>query len=178
MVALSPDREDAFVANMRSRTVSRIDLEAREFVDTVETGGGPEGIDVSPDGREVWVANRDDDTLTIVDAESLVVLATFATGDFPIRVRFTPDGGRVLVSNYMDGEVQVFDARTRAQLARVALDVPDVDPDTCRPVGILVEPRGRYAYVAATQADRIVVIDLDEYTIHTVLETTDVSRTV
>ncbi len=173
MVALSPDRKRAFVANMQSKNVSVIDLESREFVTHVATGSGPEGIDVSPDGNEVWVANRDDDTLTVIDAHSYDVLDTFATSDFPIRVRFTPRGDRVLVSNHMDGEVQVFDADSRKELARIALDLEGIDPETSRPVGVLVEPGGHYAYVAATQADCIAVIDLDDYSISTVLKTTN-----
>jgi YVTN family beta-propeller protein len=171
MVALTPDRSRAFVANIGSGSVSVIDLAKNERIVNIETGAGAEGIDVSPDGREVWVTNRSADTLTVIDAASLKVLATLECRAFPIRTKFTPDGRHVLVSNARSGDVAVFDAKTRKEVQRIKMEFsPVIDADrrlfgtqfgtSPVPVGILIAPSGQFAYVANTQADVVTVIDL------------------
>ena len=151
MVALAPDGSRAFTANIGSGTVTVVDVESGA-VRQVETGDGPEGIDISPDGKEVWVANRGGNDIVVLDAESLETLSTVETGEVPIRVKFTPDGKRVLVSCAGGNELAVYDRKGRKEIKRVALDAV--------PVGILVTPDGKTAYVANTQADKVSVIDL------------------
>jgi len=182
MLALTPDRERCFVANMQSGSVSVIDLEAGQLVATIATGNVPEGLAVSPDGKELWVANRADDNLVIIDTTELEVVATLGTGKFPIRVAFTPDGASVLVSNAHDGDVAVFDAKARELRNRIAIDF-EAGADSGErlfgtqfggspvPIGILIEPRGGYAFVALANADRVVVIDLVSETVTGVIAT-------
>lgn len=170
MVAVSRDRTRAFVANIGSGSVTVIDLAAGRKLRDVETGKGAEGIAMSPDGRELWVGNRESDTIAIVDPVSLEVKETVACAGFPIRVAFTPDGSRVLVSAAKSGEVVLFDAKTRKELARRTLELENA-PDAAKrlfgdrfgaspvPVGIVVAPGGDRAWVAATQADVVVVVD-------------------
>jgi YVTN family beta-propeller protein len=91
-------------------------------------------------------------------------------------VKFTPDGGHVLVSNAKSGDVAVFDAGTRQLVKRIPMLEKAVDDTSQRlfkdslgrgpvPVGILVEPKGRYAFVANTNADVITVLDLSDWSI-------------
>ena len=171
MLVLTPDARRAFVANIMSNNVTVIDLEYAVVVGNIDTGEGPEGIDISPDGREVWVTNRAADTVSIIDTEALEVVATLPCASFPIRLKFTPDGRHVLVSNARSGDVAVFAAANRSELRRIPMQQEAVG-DTSRrlfrdtfgqgpvPVGILIEPRGRRAYVAGTNADVVAVIDL------------------
>lgn len=135
-----------------------------------------EGIDVSPDGKEVWVTNRQANAVSVIDGATLKVTATIESKAFPIRVKFTPDGNYALVSNAQSGEVAVFDVKERKEVKRIKLEFSPVNDADKRlfgnqfgkspvPVGILIEPSGRYAYVANTQADVITVIDLKEWKI-------------
>lgn len=176
MVALSPTVRQAFVANIRSGSVTVIDLQKAEAVATIKTGAGAEGIDVSPDGREVWVSNRADDSISLIDAESLQVAAKLESKTFPIRVKFTPNGQYVLVSNARSGDVAVFDAQKRQEVRRIAMPVQARENKEGRlfsdrfgespvPVGILVHPNGGHAYVANTNADIVAVIDLNSWQI-------------
>jgi len=176
MVALSPDEQRAYVANIGSDSLTVIDVDRGERVKTIETGGGAEGVDVSPDGSEVWVSNRAGDTVTVIDAQSLEAIATLECPSFPIRVKFTPDGSKVLVSNARSGDVAVFDATSRELIKRIPMEATAAEKKDDRlfgdrfgespvPVGILVHPEGRYAYVANTNADVITVIDLKTLTI-------------
>jgi YVTN family beta-propeller protein len=176
MVAVTPDGGRAFVSAIGSGVVTAIDLESGRRLGQIETGAGAEGIDISPDGREVWVGNRGADTLSIIDTKTLEVVATVPCATFPIRVKFTPDGKMVLVSNARSGDVAVIDAAARSEIARIDMTASPVDEKGDRlfgdqfgqspvPVGILVLPDGRRAFVANTNADIVTVLDLESHTI-------------
>ncbi|MCC6408401.1 MAG: beta-propeller fold lactonase family protein [Planctomycetes bacterium] len=178
MVALSPDGSRAWVANIGSGSLSALDLATGKLLAKIETGQGSEGLDVTPDGREVWVGNRAGDTLSIVDTQKLAESAEFACGAFPIRIKITPDGKHALVSNAKDGDVSVWDVATRKELAKIAMGVragSDVDQrlfnqqfgDGPVPVGILITPDSKRAFVANTNADVITVLDLEKRAIAT-----------
>ena len=171
LVVATPDGSRAFVANIGSGSVSVVDLKKNTVVADVSTGAGAEGIDVTPDGREVWVTNREADTVSVVDARTLGVLATIPAPKFPIRVKITPDGRRALVSCAESGDVAVFDVGSRKEVRRISLD-PAAAGSPSRafsglgkspaPVGLLVHPGGKHAWVASTNADVISRIDLEK----------------
>ena len=178
MVAVTGRR--AFVANIGSGTVTAIDLEDGTKLADVATGEGAEGIDVAPDGSEVWVSNRAADSLSVIDPRSLEVLATVPCPGFPIRVRLTPDGSRVLVSAARSGEVVVFDRASRRELVRKQLDLSTVEGfetrlfgdrfgDSPVPVGLVVSPDSATAWVAATQADAVVVVRTEDLVVQGLL---------
>lgn len=178
MVSLTVDHGRAFVANIRSGSVSVIDLEKGRLVKVIETGDGAEGIATRPGGGEVWVTNRGADTVSIIDADSLEVVGELPCASFPIRIQFTPDGDRALVSCAQSGDLAIFDANGREEIERIAMTEPSVDPTEREmrlfgsalgegpvPVGILIEPGGARAYIANTNADIVTVIDLSTYAV-------------
>lgn len=179
MVVLADGGRRAWVSNLGSGSVSVVDLVAAEVVTTIETGPGAEGIDISPDGREVWVGNRAADTLSIIDTATLSIVRAVPCGELPIRVKFTTDGRHVLVSNARSGDVAVFDAASRREVARIAMKAgwlerrdsrirPAGDTDRQEgpvPVGILIGPDGRRAWVANTNGYMVTVLDLDSWSI-------------
>jgi YVTN family beta-propeller protein len=171
MVAATPDGKRAFVANIGSGSITAVDLDTWQVIKSVPTGAEAEGIDVSPDGKEVWVTNRAADTVTVLDAATLETRATLECPGFPIRVKLSPDGALALVSAPKAGEVAVFDARTRALKARVPLRFERAAGaeqgffggtlgESAQPIGILIPPAGREAYIACAAADRVAVLDL------------------
>jgi YVTN family beta-propeller protein len=171
MVVATPDGARAFVANIGSGSVTVV--EGKKAIKQIPTGKGAEGIAITPDGREVWVTNREADTVSVVDAKSLEVVATMPAAKFPIRVKITPDGKRALVSCASSGDVAVFDVATRKETGRIALDRETVAGTESRvfstqfgkspvPVGLLIEPDGKRAWVASTNADVVSVLDLEK----------------
>ena len=173
MVASSPDGKRAWVSSIAGGSVTVIDLAEGKIVTDIPTGKGAEGVAVTPDGREVWVANRGANTLSVIDASSLKVVATIEAGEFPIRVKFTPDGQKAIVVFTGSGDIGVFDRGKRTLIKRIPLGRNAVAGTESRvfqktfgsspaPVGILISPDGRHAWVAASHADVVSVISLDE----------------
>ena len=171
MVALTRDGKRAYVANIGSGSITALDVENRKRLGVVPTGAGAEGIALSPDGSTLWVTNREADTVSVVDTAKLVVAATLPSAAFPIRAASTPDGKTVLVSNAKSGELAIFDAATRAERKRIRMAL---DPASSEgrlfgdemgqspvPIGIVVHPSGKTAYVANAHADVIAVVDID-----------------
>lgn len=167
MVAAAPGGTRAFVANIRSGTVTALDLASRSSFESVPTGAGAEGIDVTPDGREVWVTNREADTVSVVDAEGRRVVASLPAASFPIRVRITPDGARALVTCARSGQIVVFDVKERKEERRLESPLAAAGSEgrffsdrfgrSSVPVGVVVSPDGTRFYVAHSQADAVTV---------------------
>jgi YVTN family beta-propeller protein len=170
MVVASPDGARAYVANIGSGSLTAIDLKAGKHLADVPTGKGAEGIDVTPDGKQVWVTNRAADTVSVVDAATLKVVGTVDSAKFPIRAKTLPGGKRVLVSNARSGDVSVISVAERKVEKRIPMPAEAGAPEGRLmgdfqgpvPIGIVVEPGGKRAYVALANADRIMVLDLDE----------------
>src|SRR5215471_2503628 len=171
MVVRSPDGKRAFVTNIGSGSVTAVDLFSKSAIKNIPTGQGSEGIDVTPDGKEIWVTNRAEDTISIVDGSSLTISSKVKASKFPIRVKITPDGKRALVSCAQSGDVVVLDVAQRKELKRIPIGQEAVSGSENRllsglgkspaPVGILIAPDGKRAWVASTNADVVSEINLE-----------------
>jgi len=171
MVVVDPVAQRAYVANISSGSVSAIDLEHGILIQQIPTGAGAEGIAITPDGKQVWVGNRAADTVSVIDTRALEVVAELPCASFPIRVEATHDGKHMLVSNARSGDVSVFSVETREELLRIPMKIDVVEGAEERlfgdrfgespvPVGIQIEPNGKRAFVANTNADVVTVLDL------------------
>ncbi len=169
MVAAAPGGGRAFVANIGSGSMTAIDLAAGKKLADVPTGAGAEGIAVAPDGRHVWVTNREAGTVTAIDAATLEVAGSVECPGFPIRAKFTPDGKRLLVSNARNGDVAVVSTADRRLERRVPMGIEAATTEgrllgafgsSPVPIGIVIAPDGRRAWVANSNADKIAVLDL------------------
>lgn len=173
LLAVSRDGRRLYTANIGSNSVSMIDVARGAVARTVTTLPRPEAIDLSPDGRELWtapqVAPGAPGMITVLDAATLDSVATFPSGGvYPNRLRFTPDGRHVLVSNAASGTVQLFDAHTRALAGTVPFprDPAKAPTDSgplgasAIPLGILITPDSRTAYVATAAHGEVAVVDI------------------
>lgn len=176
MVAASSDGRRAYVANIGSGSVTVLDLVAAKVIKDIPTGAGAEGIDISPDDREIWVTNRAADTVSIIDTRALSIAASLKAAQFPIRIKITPDGKRALVSCARSGDVAVFDTQGRRELKRISIEREAVPGSGDRlfstqfgkspvPVGLLIAPDSKRAWVASTNADVVSTIDLGTLTV-------------
>jgi YVTN family beta-propeller protein len=172
LVTASPDGRRAFVTSLTPGSLTVIDLSTGKVVKDIPTGKGAEGLDVTPDGREVWIANREANTITVVDVATLAPVFTIRASEFPIRVKIAPDGRTAIATFSGTGDVRVFDTATRVEKSRVSIGRDAVEGSETRvfqkrfgsgpvPVGLLIAPDGKRAFVSAGHADVVAVIDLE-----------------
>jgi YVTN family beta-propeller protein len=157
MLVITPDKKRIYTANIRSDTVTGINLTGPplpENITQIAVGKQPEAIDISPDGKELWVGHNEDGGISIIDTAINKVKEVVKLAQMPIRVKFTPDGSKVLVSDPKAGEFIVIDAKTRKEIKRVKAEGT--------PVGIQLQPDGKRAYVARMEAGNVGVFDLEK----------------
>jgi len=164
MVVPSPDGRRAYATSIFRGSLVVVDIDKGEMIKVVETGEGAEGFDMSPDGSEVWVGNRAADTVSIIDTKTLEIATTLAAAGFPIRLKFARGGDVALVSCATASTVRVFDTATRQEIGAIAM------PPGAAPIGILVAPDKRHAFVANTRANIVALIDTQDLKLVTTVE--------
>lgn len=161
MVALSPDNERAYVANINSGSFTVINLKTFEKMKDVKAGEGTEAIAVSPDGEHIWVGNNNSKSIMIFDAETLEEHREIKTDGIPIRVEIRPDGKYVAVSEPDLSRVRIYDAETYAPIKGIDLS----EADAKVPVTLLFSPDGSRLWVACTGSAKIVEVNTTDWSI-------------
>lgn len=87
-VYIQSDNKYAFVANQGtaekpSNTVSKVDIETKKVVATIEVGKGAHGVVTSDDNQFVYVTNMFDNTVSVIDNKENKVIATVNVGEVP-----------------------------------------------------------------------------------------------
>lgn len=155
MVAVTADGGVAYTANIRSGTVSAIDLKKAKKISDIAVGGEPEGIALSKEEQVLWVADLEGARVQAFDTESLEKIGEVATGPVPIRVAASPDGRWIVTSNLGDGSLTLIDAATR----RKVRDISVAGTQDAGQVTILFSDDGRL-YAAETGRDTVAEVDL------------------
>lgn len=155
MVQLNKAMDRIYTANIGSNAIGIFDRTGElDWSQTVvPVGKGPEGFDITPDGKELWAAHSQDGGVSIINLFTKSVTHTFSVQTKRSnRLKFTPDGRLVLISDLNAGELLVLERETRKVLKRMPLGR--------QLAGILVQPDGARAYVAATGDNNVAIIDL------------------
>jgi YVTN family beta-propeller protein len=153
---LSPDGSTLAVANMKSGTVTMIDIDTKEKT-SVDVGKAPVQVGFSPDGSTLWVSLNGDNSVAKVDLSSGTVSGRYPVGNGPVQVYVTPDGARVLIANQgtarsPDRTVSVLDTRTGESLGVVEVG------DGAH--GVIITTDGSRAFVTNTYDNSVSAIDL------------------
>jgi YVTN family beta-propeller protein len=109
-VAANPVRDEAYVADSNSDTVSVVDSRDGTPLATIPVGlvpNGPKGslpdaLAVSPDGATLYVALAGENSVAVVDVDSRAVRGFIPTSWYPSDVEVTPDGKRLVITNAND----------------------------------------------------------------------------
>jgi YVTN family beta-propeller protein len=77
------DKRHVFLSNRVANTISKLDLQTLEVVDTYPAPGGPDCIDVFAGGKVLMVTSRWARRLTVIDTETRKVVRQVAVGKSP-----------------------------------------------------------------------------------------------
>jgi YVTN family beta-propeller protein len=143
------------VSNEDARSATIVDLGARRVHATVPVGEEPEGVATAPDGT-VWVTSEADNSVSVLDPEQAKVIATIPTGARPRGIAFNHE--LAVITGENDSSVTIVDIASRKATGRVTLPMSGALPP--RPMGVVLDRSGRYAFVTTGRAGGVAVIDL------------------
>jgi YVTN family beta-propeller protein len=106
-IVANPARDQVYVANANSDTVSVIDTVHDRLAATLRvgltgkgpTGATPTGLAVSPNGRTLYVSLGGENAVEVIDVPSRKRLGLIPTAWYPTDVNVTPDGQNLVVTN-------------------------------------------------------------------------------
>jgi len=115
MACLTPHAHSysIYVSNEKDNTISVIDGESLELVDTIEVGQRPRGIVLSNDGSLLYMCTSDDNHVEVMNVETKEILHTLPSGPDPELMALSPDGKFLYIANEDDNLVTVVDVEER-----------------------------------------------------------------
>lgn len=162
----------AYVSNEDGHSISVLDTQRAEVIDTVPVGKRPRGLKLNHDGSRLYVAvsglpkcppsvpdeecaklERDlkADGIAIVDTASLKVIKVLEAGSDPEQFDMSADGKRLFVANEDAAMTSVVDIDSGKVIARI--------PVGREPEGVATAPNGRWVLVTNESDNSVSVID-------------------
>ncbi|MEE4279211.1 MAG: YVTN family beta-propeller repeat protein [Halieaceae bacterium] len=129
--------EIAYVSNEKDNTLTLIDIDTLEVVDTIEVGMRPRGITFNRDFSHLYICASDSDAVQVFDVRSRRVIANLPSGEDPEQFALHPDDRRLYIANEDNAVVTVVDTQERTVIGQVDVGV--------EPEGMAVSPDGAWA---------------------------------
>jgi YVTN family beta-propeller protein len=107
-LAVNPARNEVYVVNTLSGSVSVIDADSNRVVATIPVHRLPRAIAVDATGHRAYVANSGSNTVSILDLDRRREIGVAGTGEQPGFLRISPDGRTLVVTNGLSGSVSLF----------------------------------------------------------------------
>jgi YVTN family beta-propeller protein len=104
-IAISPDGEHVVVGDNDGGTVTVIDADSHEVIETFAVGTMPIRVGFTPDGKRLLVSDPPAGMLRVFDFEKREKLADVEVGRQPIGFVVNPESNAVLVSVSQDAEI-------------------------------------------------------------------------
>lgn len=153
MLAIPSSATHIFTTDIRDGTVTEITLSEGGPTRKFEVPSAPEAIGIRPDGSEVWVGSNNTGLISVIDLATGDVETAQVGFSFPYRVMFSPNGRTAIIPDLNSGEVRFVDADSRDELG--ALNFPGAGPE-----GVTFTADGSTAFLALSDKDQVVVIDV------------------
>lgn len=155
---LSPDGRTLYASNEEDSELTAFDLGTRRKLFSVKVGGEPEGVKASADGKLVYVTSEVANMVHVVDVASRTVVKNIPVGKRPRRFLLTPT--ELWVTNELDASASVIRTSDHTVQARIAFLPPGMRSEDVTPVGMVLSPDARTAYVALGRANHVAVVDV------------------
>jgi len=174
----------AYVANSTANTVSAYTISsgALTLVNSFTTGTQPYSVSVDPSGQFAYVANKTSGTisaysidtsinpsagaLTEIDQNGALAGTTVATGAGPAFITIHPSGKFAYVVSQINDTISAYSINTTSG-ALSAIDANGALAGTTiatgtTPYEVIVDPSGKYAYVANYDSNDISAYSIDQ----------------
>jgi DNA-binding beta-propeller fold protein YncE len=152
MLGVTADGARAYTGNMRSNTVSELDLRTGQFVRSWTVPETPEAINVTPDGKEVWVGSNATGRVSVIDVATGAITTAAEGLGWPYRVLYSPDAKTVMLPDLRGDELRFVDRATKREISRIPFNGGG-------PQGITTTPDGRYIFQSLSRHGRVAIID-------------------
>ncbi|NSX56231.1 YVTN family beta-propeller repeat protein [Parasulfitobacter algicola] len=137
IAALPAVADEIWVSNEKDDTVSVIDIETLEVIQTYPTGERPRGITFSKDFSRLYICASDSDTVQVMDPNTGEILFDLPSGEDPEQFVLHPDDRHLYIANEDDAITTVVDTETRKVVAQIDVGI--------EPEGMAVSPDGKIA---------------------------------
>lgn len=162
----------AYVSNEDGHSITVIDTQSAEVIETIAVGKRPRGLKLSHDGSRLYVAvsglqkcppsvpdeecekmERDltADGIAVVDTASRKLIKVLQAGSDPEQFDLSTDGKRLFVSNEDMATASVVDLDSGKVVERIAVGI--------EPEGVVASPNGRWVLVTNEADNSVSVID-------------------
>ncbi len=155
MVAIADNENFAYTTNIRSNSISKIDLNSNKINRQIATELSPEAINITRDGNELWYGANKKGLVTVLDLNTNKKLAQFEGFSFPYRVLFSHEERQALVPDFQNHNIRFFDRITKQELGKLSLE------KEAGPQGITLHPNKDIAFLSLNLKNKIVAIDIN-----------------
>ncbi len=144
-----------FVTNEKGNSVSVIDTDKQQVVETVPVGRRPRGVSISPDGKLLYVCASDDNAINVLDVATMKIVRSLESGPDPERFALNHAGDLLYIANEDNAEVTVVDLAKNLILAQVPVGV--------EPEGMGLSPNGDLLVATSETTNMAHFIDTRSY---------------
>lgn len=111
-VAVAPGDDRVWVTNRAEDSVSIVDPNTSQIVETLEVTGFPIRVDISNCGNHAIISSARAGTVSVFDTNNYEVRSQLQPGDLPIGVLISPSGKRAFVANAGSNSVSTINLET------------------------------------------------------------------
>jgi YVTN family beta-propeller protein len=159
MLTFCEDENTIYTTNIRSNSISVLDVLSQKKLKDIATQPMPEAINCRKTSGNIWYGANKDGKLSVVEPSSEKVIATWDGFSFPYRVLFNHDESIAMVPDFRNHYVRFFDAESKQELGTLNLE------DGAGPQGISLHPTLDIAFLSLNLKNKVVAIDIQTQSI-------------
>jgi YVTN family beta-propeller protein len=162
MLAISPDGERGYTANVGPGTVSVLDMKARKTLAVIPVSSQVQRIAISGDSKLVFTSDQAKPQLAIIDTATNKVKAWVPLSAAGYGTAPTADGKWLLVAVPSANQVAVVDLG--AMTVAHTIGVP------AAPQEVVIRPDGKVAYVSCDASHKVAAISTADWKVEKLIE--------